>query len=163
MHLIPTCHIQLTKKNWQFLARGLVDNFYSWRQTRSIPRAPLNATWKYSLILFIFIFYFQYMSCHWHRKTLHCQLRVRRALVQFKYVLLREPEGHYHCTKPMVIAPFCFSMDHRLSAWTPFWLSAKDTFIFISMDIFTKTTRKRTARIYLICYYTTNELDPMKW
>ena len=36
-----------------------------------------------------------------------------------------EPEGCYHCTKSVVIAPFWFSMEHRWTALTPFWLSAK--------------------------------------
>ena len=38
-----------------------------------------------------------------------------------------EPEGRYHCTKSMAIAPrFWFSMEYRWTALTPFWLSADD-------------------------------------
>ena len=38
----------------------------------------------------------------------------------------REPEGHYRCTKSMVIVPFWFSLEQHWTALTPFWLSAKD-------------------------------------
>ena len=53
------------------------------------------------------------------------QLRTRRALSIFKYVLW-EPEGRYHCTMSITIAPFWLSADdiwskmiHLPSFWYP--------------------------------------------
>ena len=36
-----------------------------------------------------------------------------------------EPEGLYHCTQSMALAPFWFSTEHQ-KAFMPFWLSAGD-------------------------------------
>ena len=45
-----------------------------------------------------------------------------------------EPEGLYHCTMSMAIAPFWFSMDHLWTMIAPFWLSTDDKMIS-SMDV----------------------------
>ena len=42
-----------------------------------------------------------------------------------------KPEGHYHCTKFMVIAPFWFSMEHHWIVIVPFWLSTEDMITLI--------------------------------
>ena len=47
---------------------------------------------------------------HYHKSTMFCW----------------EPEGRYHCTEFMAIAPFWFSTEHRWTALKPFWLSAND-------------------------------------
>ena len=134
-------------------ARGYVIILCSWRQTRSIPRAPLNTTWKYSLILFIFIFFLFNMICHWHRRALHCQLWVRRALVQFKDVLLRTRRGlslykaYGDSTLLLLNGPSFVSMNALLA------LSRRHIHFHINGYFHQNNQGKELPGIYLICLF----------
>ena len=44
-----------------------------------------------------------------------------------------EPEGRYHCTKSSAMAPFWFSMEHCWTALTPFWLTADDIGLVVTI------------------------------
>ena len=50
----------------------------------------------------------------------------QKGLITIQMMFRWELEGYCRCTKSVVIAPFCFSMEHCWIALTPVWFSAED-------------------------------------